>query len=95
MNPIFDRFQQNQLPRDGFLGNVSNVMSWFNQFRQNVQQSPMFLPNIINQFNDFQRNFQGDPEAIGRQLIESGQITKNQFQQLSNVANQFRSMIGK
>lgn len=73
MNPIFGRFQQNQMPSNGILGSMSNLLGSFNQFRQ---------------------NFQGDPKAQVEQLLQSGQMTQEQFQQLSNMANQFQSMIG-
>lgn len=74
MNPIFNRFQQNQMPSGGILGNMSNLLGRFNEFKQ---------------------NFRGDPRAQVEQLLQSGQMTQEQFQQLSNMANQFQSMIGK
>ena len=52
--------------------------------------------NFINQFNQFCQNFgnQQNPQAIVQQLLDSGQMSQQQFNQLSQMANQILSMRG-
>ena len=52
------------------------------------------MGNMVNQFQEFARNFQGDPRAQVQQLLNSGKMTQEQFNQLSNMANQFQRMLG-
>lgn len=74
MNPMFNRFQANQMPQGGMLGNISNLLAQFQQFRQ---------------------NFQGNPEDKVRELLDSGQMSQDQFQQLSNMAEEFQKLLGR
>lgn len=39
------------------------------------------------QVNDFARNFQGNPEEKVRELLNSGKMTQEQYNQLSKYAN--------
>lgn len=48
------------------------------------------IMNLINQFNQFKNNFQGDPRAQVQQLLNSGQMSQQQLNQLQNMAKQFR-----
>lgn len=60
------------------------------------QQQPQTnngLAIMINQFNKFRKNFNGDPKAQVQQLLDSGQMTQQQFQQLSQAATQFQNMM--
>ena len=52
--------------------------------------------NFINQFNQFRQNFgnQQNPQAIVQQLLDSGQMSQQQFNQLSQMANQILNMRG-
>lgn len=52
------------------------------------------MQNMVNQFQQFRQNFQGDPRAQVQQLLNSGQMSQEQFNQLSNMANQFQRMMG-
>ena len=49
--------------------------------------------NMINQFNQFRAMFQGDPQQKVQELLQSGQITNEQFTQLSQMAKQFQMFI--
>ena len=51
------------------------------------------LNNFLNQFNNFRSTFNGDPEAQVKQLIQSGQMSQEQFQQIAQMANQLRQFI--
>ncbi len=46
--------------------------------------------NFINQFNQFRQNFsnQQNPQQMVQQLLDSGKMTQEQFNQLSQMANQ-------
>jgi hypothetical protein len=46
------------------------------------------MANMIEQFNQFKQNFKGDPKAQVQQMLSSGQITQEQFNRASQMANQ-------
>ena len=49
--------------------------------------------NMIKNFNQFKSQFKGDPQQQVQQLIDSGKMSQEQFNQLSNMAKQFQSMM--
>ena len=53
------------------------------------------MNNVVNQFNQFQSTFQGDPKQKVQELLDSGQMTQNQFNQLSNMAQMFQALLGR
>ena len=48
-----------------------------------------FPMNMVQQFNQFRQTFQGDPQEQVQQLLNSGQMTQEQFAQLQQMAQQF------
>ena len=59
-------------------------------------QMPMGnMARMINQFNQFRNNFKGDPKQVVQQMLNSGQISQEQFNQVSQMATQFQKMLGK
>ena len=48
------------------------------------------MQNFMNQFNQFRQNFgnQQNPQQMVQHLLDSGQMTQEQFNQLSQMANQ-------
>lgn len=59
----------------------------------NMPQNNAFGPfgnfmNFMNQFNQFRQGFQGNPQQMVQQLMQNGQMTQEQFNQLSGMANQ-------
>ena len=59
-------------------------------------QMPMGnMASMINQFNQFRNNFKGDPKQVVQQMLNSGQISQEQFNQVSQMATQFQKMLGK
>ena len=64
----------------------------FNMF--NNSQGP-FNNNFINQFNQFQSTFQGDPKQKVQELLNTGQMSQEQFNQLSSMAQMFQTLIGR
>lgn len=48
---------------------------------------------FIAQVKQMQQTFQGDPRAEVQRLLNSGQMTQQQFNQLSQMANQVVSLM--
>ena len=63
---------------------------FFNQNAQN--QQPMGNPNMLQQFIQFRNNFRGDPKQKVQELLNSGQMSQQQFNQLSQLAFMFQNM---
>lgn len=53
------------------------------------------MNEMINQFNQFQSTFQGDPQQMVQQMLQSGQMSQAQFNQLSMMAQMFKQMLGR
>ena len=64
-------------------------MGIFGQGPTPPQQQMPFPMNMIQQFNQFRQTFQGDPQQQVQQLLNSGQMTQEQFNQLQQMAQQF------
>ena len=63
----------------------------FNQFgNQNNNMS-----DLINQIMDFKKNFTGNPKQEVEKLLQSGQMSQQQFNQLSQIANQILPFLPK
>jgi hypothetical protein len=61
----------------------------YNQFGKK-QNSPQ---DIIQQVKDFQKTFKGNPEQIVKQMVASGQLPQNVFNELVQQANQILPLI--
>ena len=72
---------------------MSNALS--NGVSDNLFNSS--FSQFVSNFNTFRNNFQGDPKtqalAQAQSLLDSGRITKEQLQQIFQMASQLRSMI--
>ena len=64
--------------------------SLFNEFQPNRMNR---MGNFLNQFNQFRSTFNGNPEQQVKQLINSGRMSQQQFNQLAQTANQLRQLI--
>lgn len=51
------------------------------------------ITNMINQLNQFRQTFQGDPKQQVQQLLNSGKMSQQQFNQLSQMATQIQNMM--
>ena len=69
------------------------ISSLFNMFGKQQPHMNSGFANIMSQFNQFKQNFQGDPKQQVQQLLDSGQMTQQQFNQLSQAATQFQNMM--
>ena len=70
---------------------------FFNRFSNRNNQMPGPFgnaQNLMNQFQQFKSQFQGDPKAQVQELLNSGKMTQEQFNQLSSMAQQFQGMFG-
>ena len=57
----------------------------------NAQGNSMM--NMLSQFQNFKRTFSGDPQQRVQELLNSGQMTQEQFNQLSQMAKQMRQFM--
>ena len=64
----------------------------FQQFGGNVPM-PGGIGNLIQQFNQFRANFRGNPQQQVQQLLSSGKMSQEQFNQLAGLANQFQRFL--
>ena len=69
------------------------ISSLFNLFGQQTPPMNNGFANMMSQFNQFKQNFSGDPKAQVQQMLDSGQMTQQQFNQLSQMATQFQNMM--
>lgn len=51
-----------------------------------MQNNP--YAEIITQAKEMQKTFQGNPRDVVQQLLNSGRMSQNQFNQLSQIAQQ-------
>lgn len=60
----------------------------------NQQLPPPFgnLQNMMKQFNQFKNTFKGDPRQQVQELLNSGRMTQDQFNQLKRMADQLQGM---
>lgn len=47
---------------------------------------------MMAQFKQFQNNFKGNPQAEVQRLIQSGQMSQEQYNQLGQIARQILNM---
>lgn len=60
--------------------------SMFSQFGNNIPANP--FSQIIEQAKKLKQTFQGNPRETVQQLLNSGQMTQEQFNQYSQIAQQ-------
>lgn len=51
-----------------------------------------FNPNMLMQFMQFQNSFRGNPQQMVQQMLNSGRVTPQQYQNAVQIAQQFSSM---
>ena len=54
-------------------------------------QNPMI--NMMTQLNQFRQTFHGNPKQQVQQLLNSGRMSQEQFNQLSQMATQIQNMM--
>ena len=68
---------------------------FFDKFSNRQPQQGPFgnVSNLLQNFQNFKAQFQGNPQEQVQQLLNSGRMTQEQFNQLSNMAKQFQAMM--
>lgn len=51
-----------------------------------------FNPSMLMQFMNFRNSFQGNPQQMVQQMLNSGQISPQKYQEAVQIAQQFQSM---
>lgn len=49
---------------------------------------------MIQRFQQFKANFKGDPREQVQQLLNSGKVSQQQYDQAVRMANQMKQMMG-
>ena len=49
--------------------------------------------NIIAQFEQFKKSFNGNPREEVQKLLDSGRMTQEQYNRLSQIATQLQSLL--
>lgn len=63
-------------------------------FNQNQPQLPFQnFQRALTEFANFRKSFQGNPQQIVMNMITNGQMSKEQFNQLKAMAEQFKKMM--
>lgn len=63
---------------------------------QNTPQLPTRLGNfqqLAQKFNQFRANYQGNPQQEVQRLLQSGQLTQQQLDQVQGLAQQFMQLL--
>lgn len=50
--------------------------------------------NMLQRFQQFRNSFHGDPQQQVQQLLNSGKVSQQQYDNAVKMANQFRQMLG-
>lgn len=74
-----------------------NPLFTLNGGNQNIFSGTQFgnAMNMIQSLNQFAQAFRGDPKQQVQQLLNSGRMTQDQFNQLQQMATQFQQMLGR
>lgn len=51
------------------------------------------VSNIMNAFQNFRKNFTGNPKQKVQELLNSGEMSQDQYNQLQNMAKQFMKIM--
>ncbi len=49
--------------------------------------------NIIQRFQQFKQSFSGNPQQIVQQMLDSGKISQERYNQAVQMANQLRNIL--
>ncbi len=63
-------------------------------FNMMGQQMPQ-MGGLMQRLQQFQKMFQGDPRQQVQQLLNSGKVSQQQYNQAVQMANQLQKMLGK
>lgn len=84
----------NNMSANNPLSGIMNMASMFQKFRE-FAQNPFAALMKMNSGVSIPQNISNDPQAMVQHLIQSGQMSQEQFQQFSQSANQLQNMLPK
>lgn len=89
-SPLFNLLNNGM--NNGFGNGMAN-----NMMNSNMNGNGFFgnFMNLVSQFNQFEQNFQGDAKQQVQDLLNSGQMSQSQFNQLAQLATQFQNLLGR
>lgn len=67
-------------------------MGFLNSFQPHGPVNNMMT--LMQRFQQFQQTFRGDPRQQVQQLLQSGKINQEQYNQAAQQANAFMKMLG-
>lgn len=68
----------------------------FDMMGNNQMPGPMGqMQQMMSAFQRFKAEFKGDPQQEVQKLLNSGQMTQQQYNQLQQMANQMAHMMGR
>lgn len=68
----------------------------FNMLGGNNMSNPFDnMQNLMQRLNQFRQSFSGDAKQQVQQLLNSGKMTQNQYNQLSQLATQIQNMLNE
>lgn len=66
----------------------------FNMFGNMMQNTPFGnAANLLSQLRQFRNNFSGDPKQQVQELLNSGRMSQQQYNQISQLATQVQSFL--
>lgn len=63
-------------------------------FAQMGNAMPQGMGNIMQRFQQFKQQFSGDPRQQVQQLLNSGRVSQDQYNQAVQMAQQLQKMMG-
>ena len=66
----------------------------FQMLTRQVAKSMPGPMNILQQFMQFRQMFRGDPRQQVQQMLNSGKVSQEQYNQAVQLAKQLQSMLG-
>lgn len=65
-----------------------------NPLYNSMNQNQPTANNLIQRFNQFRQNFHGDPRQQVQQLLNSGRVTQQQYNEAMQKARMLQDMLG-
>lgn len=65
-----------------------------NPLYNSMNQNQPTTNNLIQRFNQFRQNFHGDPRQQVQQLLNSGRVTQQQYNEAMQKARMLQNMLG-
>lgn len=65
-----------------------------NPLYDSMSQNQPTANNLIQRFNQFRQNFHGDPRQQVQQLLNSGKVTQQQYNEAMQKARMLQNLLG-